>query len=156
MRSFGGISAVLAGFLLLSLSIKVAVAGPEPEDSPQAHAALAAGQLRTAGFQARILRLSRSPAFLTIARRSDCTVLAGAYPPHSTFRDVWHDLAASNGDRLRFAWRGRFYDREPKLGSLFAFYRWREFKRIGVDTDRAPVIAVATSAGCSDAMLPWT
>ena len=154
MKYFGAPNLLLAALLIVSIASKAAFAGPEPEDRAEDSAATAAEMLHAAGFETRLVRLVRSPRIVTVAERPGCRIVAGFYPPHSTFRDVWQNLASPVG-RLRFAWRGRLYEDEPKLGSLFDFYRWRELRRIGVPADRSPVIAVASSPGCPADILPW-
>ena len=155
MKSFARLELALAAALVVSLGGKLAAASRTSDPDPHTAAASAERMLTSAGFDARIVETSRSPRVFVEARRGQCRMIAGEYPPHSTFRDVYLDLAAPIGP-LRFAHRGRLLDREPKVLGLWDFYRWRELRRIGVAAPRNAIIAVAASSGCHAETLPWS
>ena len=148
-------SLVLGGLLALSLGGKLAASAAPPGPDPAAAAAAAASALAGAGFAARLVRMERSPGIVVEAVLGRCRVVAGDHPPHGTFAAVYRDLARPVGP-LRYAYRGRLRDREPKLAALADFYLWRELRRIGVSARRAPLLAVAASPACDLAPVDWT
>ena len=155
MKSFARLDLAFAALLLVSLGGKLAAASGTPNLDPHTAAASAARMLTNAGFDARIVEISRSPRVFVEATRGECRLIAGEYPPHSTFREVYLDLAAPIGP-LRFAHRGRLLDREPKVLGLLDFYRWRELRRVGIAARRHAIIAVAAGPECHAESLPWS
>ena len=150
------IPAKTALLLLLPLSLlgKVAASASPPEPSPRASVVSAERLLASEGFETRIVETNRSPGIVVEANRGGCRIIAGDYPVHETFKDVYTQLAAPAGE-LSFAYRGRLYTRQPKIRSLADYYFWPELKRIGVENRRAPVIAVIASRGCALETVPW-
>ena len=146
--------ALLLALLTLSLAGKVVWATPAPEPDARASAAAIVGALRSAGLAARIVELRRSPGIVVEATRGLCRVVAGDYPVHGTFQDVYRQLAAG-ASPLHFVHLGAVYESEPKLSGLFRFYLWRELRRVGIEVRRAPVIAVAASRDCNLRGVPW-
>jgi hypothetical protein len=145
----------LAVLLVLSLAGKAAWSAPAPEPDPRAPAEAARLVLARAGFGTRIVELDRSPRILAEGVRGRCRILAGDWPPHGTFADVYRDLGSSLG-QLRFVRHGAVTTEAPKLRALVEFYLWREQRRIGIDAARAPVIAVASTRDCDIESLGWT
>lgn len=148
------VEAALASVLALSLGIKVAASGTAPGMDPLAVAQDSAVMLAQSGFEARTIRLPRSPGVVAVALKGTCRIVAGDYPPYGTYQDVYRQIARPLGT-LRYAYRGRIHDEEPKFRALSHFYLWRELRRVGVDIARAPVVAVAASPACDPSSLPW-
>jgi hypothetical protein len=148
------LSAFFALALLLSLGAKTAAASGDPKPDRNATVEAARAMLADAGFQARVRHLSRSPGSLVEASSGDCQLMAGDYPVHDTFAEVYQDLSQPEG-RLSYVHRGRLHDSPPKARSMLDFFVWRELRRIGIGTSRAPVIAVIASPGCDAGALPW-
>ena len=146
---------LLAGTLALSLGLKLLASAPTPPSDPEAVALPVQHLLAGAGFETRVLRLGRSPGVLVAARRGECRLAAGDYPPHGTFDDVYRGLAAPFG-RLAFVHRGSVTEQVPKLRGLFDYFWWRELRRIGADVRRAPILAVAASNSCRLGEIPWS
>lgn len=144
----------LALLLALSLAGKAAWSAPAPEPDPRRPAEAARDVLARAGFNTRILELARSPRILAEGVRGRCHILAGDWPPHGTFADVYRSLGSRLGT-LRFVRRGAVTSGAPKLRALIEFYLWREQRRVGIAADRAPVIAVAATAECDIESLGW-
>ncbi|HEX8655028.1 MAG TPA: hypothetical protein VF693_07385 [Allosphingosinicella sp.] len=144
----------LALLLALSLAGKAAWSTPAPEPDPRAPAEAARAVLAQAGFRTRILQLDRSPRILAEGVRGRCRILAGDWPPHGTFADVYRDLGSGLGE-LRYVRRGSVTSAPPKLRALLEFYLWREQRRIGVAAARAPIIAVASTPDCEVESLGW-
>ena len=146
---------VLGLCLVLSLAGKAAWSAQAPQPSEREAAVAVARMLRQEGFAVRLVERSRAPHVVVAASRSGCELIAGDYPPHGTFQDVYRTA----GDRLgtlRFVHRGRVTVEEPKVRGLLDFYLWREQRRIGIDAARAPVIVVAASPGCRLEDLTWS
>ena len=144
----------LALLLALSLAGKAAWSAPAPEPDPLQPAEAAREVLARAGFRTRIVEFDRSPRVLAEGFRGRCRILAGDWPPHGTFADVYRDLGSRLGT-LRFVRDGAVTTEAPKLRALLEFYVWREQRRIGIEAPRTPVIAVAASPGCDLDSLPW-
>jgi hypothetical protein len=140
--------------LAVSLAGKLIANAPAPGSDPRLVAAPLEQLFRGAGYETRIVELERSPRIIVAAERGRCRMIAGDYPPHSTFEDVYRDLAAPIG-RLVFVHRGTVYEEAPKLRGLFDYFLWRELRRIGVGLRRSPVIAVAASDSCALGDIPW-
>lgn len=145
---------LFAALLVLSLAGKVIWSAPAPEPDARAAAAALIGTFQSAGFEARIVELQRSPGIVVEAARGSCRVVAGDYPVHGTFQDVYRQLAAGIGP-LRFVHRGGLQESEPKLSGLVRFYLWRELSRVGIEARRAPIIALAASVSCNLGDVPW-
>lgn len=145
---------MFAALLVLSLVGKAVWATEAPGPDVQASASAIAAALRNAGFKARIVELQRSPGTIVEAAKGACRVMAGDYPVHGTFQDVYQQIAPG-GAPLLFVHRGTVREREPKLSGLLHFYLWRELRRVGLEPRRAPVVAVAASRGCNLRGVPW-
>jgi len=144
----------LALLLGLSLAGKAAWSAPAPEPDPRGPAEAARDVLARAGFSTRILELDRSPRILAEGVRGRCIILAGDWPPHGTFADVYRNLGSRLGT-LSFVRHGSVTSEPPKLRALAEFYLWREQRRIGIAAARAPVIAVASTPDCDVQSLGW-
>ncbi|MEA3015641.1 MAG: hypothetical protein QOI38_363 [Sphingomonadales bacterium] len=144
----------LALLLALSLAGKAAWSAPAPEPDPRRPAEAARDVLERAGFSTRMVELDRSPRILAEGVRGRCRILAGDWPPHGTFAEVYRALGVGLGE-LRFVRRGAVTTEAPKLRALLEFYLWREQRRIGIEADRAPVIAVASTRDCDIESLGW-
>jgi hypothetical protein len=144
----------LALLLTLSLAGKAAWSAPAPEPDPRGPAEAARIVLAQAGFTTRIVELDRSPGILAEGVRGRCHILAGDWPPHGTFADVYRNLGSRLGD-LRFISQGSVTREPPKLRALIEFYLWREQRRIGIAAAREPVIAVASTPDCDVESLGW-
>ncbi|MDB5691384.1 MAG: hypothetical protein JWO81_447 [Alphaproteobacteria bacterium] len=148
-------SAVNSAFALLlaaSLAGKLLAERRAPEPDRSLFYAEAAGLLRQNGFD-----VSPEPhrfEILLRARSPGCTLLVGDYTPYGTFAEAFRQLAAPVGP-LRFAWRGRSYERAPKLRPLLEYYGQRELRRIGLATARTPIVAFAASPGCDLSRISW-
>ena len=145
---------LFAALLALSLAGKAVWSAPAPEPDGRAATAAIVHALRSAGFEARAVVLKRSPGIVAHGVSGRCRIVAGDYPVHGTFQDVYRQLAAGVGP-LRFVHRGSLRDGEPKLAGLIRFYHWRELRRVGIAAARAPVIAVAASESCDLGRIPW-
>jgi hypothetical protein len=150
-RAFSGL---FAAALLLSLGAKGAAASGDPKPDGDATVEAARAMLADAGLEAKVRRLSRSPGILVEAVSGDCRLIAGDYPVHDTYAEVYQDLARTEG-RLSYVHRGRLHDSPPKARSMLDYFWWRELRRIGIGASRAPVIALIASPGCDAAALPW-
>lgn len=92
-------SVLVALLLALSLGLKAAAASGDPRPAPAATIAAARAMLIGSGFATRIHRLARSPGLLLEAQSKGCRLLAGDYPVHDTFANVYQDLRKGR-DRL--------------------------------------------------------
>jgi hypothetical protein len=136
-------SLVFAALLTLGIGAKLASnrAVPEPDLGPfrQAGAQL----LRAQGYS-----VWKDPAGPLRGRRGACHVLLGDYTPYGTYADVYAEMARPVGP-LRYAYRGRRYDRAPKLRPLLEYYVERELRRVGYRLPRHPIAAFAVTPGCA-------
>ena len=142
MRKF---SVVVAAILAVSLGLKLASNRGDLLVDQKGVAVALAAELQHHGFAARTQQ--RGTETVVIAGQGDCRILARDYTPYGTMREVWEEKAKSYGP-LRYLWHGKFYNQAPKLQPLLALYIQRELFRIGVETNRAPIIALAASPTC--------
>jgi hypothetical protein len=154
VRSLRYGSWLLAGLLLVSLGIKIATVRPAPGEDYAQTTIAAARLLRAEGFDVRLVRLSRSPDLLAVARRGDCRIRAGGYPVHDTFAEIYQHVARPVGP-LHFVFRGQVYDRAPTFRMRVAHYLWTAQRRIGLAASPSPVIAVAASRECALEGISW-
>lgn len=154
MKSLPPGSAPFAVLLLVSLGIKIATLSPPPNDNHVPGAIAAARLLRAEGFDVRLVRLTRSPNLLAVARRGDCRIRAGGYPIHDTFADIYEDLARPVGP-VHFLFQGRVTDEAPKWRARLAYYLWTVKIRIGLAAAPSPIIAIAASPQCELERVHW-
>lgn len=145
---------LFAALFALSLAGKAVWSRVPPEADPRASVAAASEALRAAGYETRIVEQQRSPRIFVQAARGPCRIVAGDYPVEGTFQDVYRQLAAGVGP-LRFVYRGGVWETEPKLSSLVRYHLWRALHRGGIETRRAPLIAVAASRNCDLDQIRW-
>jgi hypothetical protein len=149
-----GFSLILALLLALSIGAKTAAASGDPAAEPAVTVEAVQRLLAGAGYDAKIVHLTRSPRLLVEAAAGDCRMLAGDYPVHDTFANVYRNLAVEKG-RLRFVHRGELHESPPKARAMFDFFLWRELSRVGIAARRAPVVALITSTGCDADAVLW-
>jgi hypothetical protein len=145
---------VLAVLLVVTLGLKLVASAHSPAEDPAVAAGAVQRMLAQQGFASRVVEIDRSPKVYVAASRGECRIVAGDYPPHSTFRDVYAQLARDVGP-VRFAYRGVLRDDEPKVFGLLDYFRWRELRRAGFAVVRRPIVAVAASPACRADGLPW-
>lgn len=154
MRFSPGARAAIVAVLAITLGSKLwlgrSVSDPPVEPTLRA----AAAAMTNAGFTARVIRLARSPNALAEGQRPGCRIVAGVYPPHGTFADIYRELARPVGP-LSYAWRGAITADPPGWRALFDYFWWRERARLGLPAAYHPIIAVAATPGCDLARVAW-
>lgn len=130
--------------LIVSLGLKLAVQEVNVgEDQGAAVRALADGLARQ-GYRVSLDRLD-----LPIVRgqRAGCTLTVRVLDPHGTYRDT-ELRKLPPGWSVAYAWRGRWYEQQPRLGPLLDYYTARELARLGRSAIRAPVLMTLNQRGC--------
>ena len=142
-------SLLFGAVLMLGVAAKLVSNGPVPEPDLRPFREAGARSLRAQGYS-----VWKDPAGPLRGRRGNCQVLLGDYSPYGTFADVYAEMARPIG-RLRYAYRGRGYDRAPKLRPLIEYYVEREIRRVGYRLSRHPIAAAAVTPGCALDQSAW-
>lgn len=143
MRLSHALSAALAFGVLTVAAKGIALSGPIPAEDIPAYLRTLAERLGQSGFSARIDKRG-----FVEARRGDCRIKARDLNPIGVMRLSYERLGAAYGP-TRYAWRGAWYADPPRYVPLASHYTQRELARIGIETPRGSITAVAGSAACA-------
>lgn len=143
-------AAALGALLILSLIGKfTAQSGTLLPDSARLAADIAA-RLEAGGYHTET-RPSHFGKVVSATRGACRLAVRPTQPSGETDSAVARDLAGTG--RIRFAWRGTLSATPPRWRAMAEFYLAREQARLGLNTNGAPLLAVADNGRCDETML---
>jgi hypothetical protein len=137
-------SALAILVLAASLALKLAVHDVSVEGDQRVTVAALAGSLTQQGYEVSI---PRSEVPVLVAKKRNCSFTARVLDPHGTYHDT-ELLKLQPGWSVAYVWRGHTSQSLPRLGPLAEYYISREIGRIGLPTERRPVVMVRLQPGC--------
>ena len=153
-RSQWAPKALLAGLVVISVSLKVVAASslppPPAREASEAVSAVLARQGFTVGANAADIDL------LTVfAHARHCDLRLAVVSPHGWHRNLVRRLVAPD-EKIVFVFDGKTYDDQPVWRTWASFYEARVRQYLGLDAATKPVLAVLATPSCAIESLPWS
>lgn len=136
-------------FLCVSLGLKLAVANGARQIDDQTLARQIAGRLSAQGLDADLQDRFGNP--VVEARWVGCRMLLRHARRLANRQQVYAATARPYGP-LAYRWDGRWTDSPPKAWLTATTLLQEQLARLGIDTHRAPLIAVAGPVQCRDSL----
>lgn len=145
------VSFALAGLLATSLAGKsLGLNSLRDGDSDSGLAAVAF--MKAHGLDMAPLDYNSAPVWIT-GTRDRCVVRIAEVAPEGWARAIVAEQTV--GDRLVYAFNGRFYDEQPVMRTKIENYRRRLVRYAGFQTRSLELLAIAVSSACpSDILRP--
>lgn len=152
MRAAAKYSLLALALLAVSLGPKLAVELARGVPDEARFQAEIGAKLEQRGFDLRPITITNAPALL--ATNGACEMLVGNVQPRGYQRDRYAQWAEPIGP-LRYFYRGEWSNDIPRVRPVVQSRLDRIVHGLGRQTTTAPVIAVATSRGCSADPIDW-
>jgi hypothetical protein len=144
----------LAGAFTLTLALKLVFHEREPVPThPEVLGEAIASFLLQHGFESRVeIRLGQTVVY---ANAGKCRMMISEAEPHGLNRSGI-ELRAKSVGRLSYIFDGKVHEQEPFLAPVIRDYWTRAQFKMGFNTSRHPMLAVAASDDCEIDALPWS
>jgi hypothetical protein len=142
---------LLAGLLILTLSLKVLAIGTKSGSAQRAEMV----RNEIASFLARHGFQPDPAVWIGVAAHSgECQLLVAEVAYQGWHKDSVRRFA-SQEDQLLFYFRGHMYPDQPVWLTQLAGYSASVLRNLGVDAPSEPVLAIVASPPCKLGALPW-